>query len=432
MGLFGGRDDGLYRGDAPVSVPGAGGSGPRPYDTSAASVRASDRSGIGAAADAERELRQSRRRSRQTARTEARAMRPAGSANVPMGVVSKKTSSAGTWIGFGALLVVILAAALVVRSDWWSDRPATVDVSGPPAGDPDAAGLVPDPPEEVSPAIDVDVSGDDDVSADDGLVLDYDGAELRFVVWIGALHGHGTWAAASPATTPSLVVEVDITRLDGGAEPVTLDEWNWRVDTPGGPGAWPTTVAGASPSLVGATLASGDTASGYLTFPVGSPDVTLVFTEGLAGDDLATWEFTAWSPEVIDAASGDAIRPEVGQPPFRVTVTGAQSTAAADPRFGWPSQSGRYLTFTLDIDVDDDAAGLAGFLSTDNFSFVTDDGQHLDPVYGVTEDGLRQIVLEPRASTTAEISFDSDAVAGVLELRDGAGTLAVRWPAGNG
>ncbi len=387
--------DGLYRGDAPVSVPGVGDQAPSPYRTPSES-------------DPPRPVESPAHR------WDPPGGAPPGSAAGPLpvmpgppaGVVMVDARRAGArrrpaaGCGLIVVLVVAVVTGLVVFAAVRSG-PSTI-------ADPQV------PATEVG-AVDVPVT------------VTYDGASLRMTVTgVQAQPGSG-WD--QPTGEPTLLVSMAIERVDDGSAAVFLPFVDWTfLPTGGGAPADVDIVSGFEPDLTSVSLDAGGSTAGYLAFTTGAGAGRLQLA-GRWSDDppLAAWDLTA-GPAVAAAGSvGVPVRPQIGLPPFTVTL---DSTAWADRTLAdaWqPPASGSFLV--ADLTVASTGGEFSEWVEDESFVFVPAGGQ---PVAVAAPDVVSSArsFASVAAGGTAPLRavFDTAVAAGTLEMHDAAGRTMVSWP----
>lgn len=269
----------------------------------------------------------------------------------------------------------------------------------------------------------------------DVVPVSFGGAAFDVTVFGAQLQPTDAWDHASERDAPVLVVDAEIARTDGGADPVDVLGWNWYVEADPGAGVGRTTgdiISHYEPSLDDARPAGRQSLRGFVTFGIGETgvyggSVTVVLTSGPAGRPVAKWEVAPTLPVAIDGVLGRPVQAEISRPGFTVTLANAFVAGSGDPRAA-RAESGQYVVFDVMATPNPGTDGHLGLLDRDDFVFVPDGGgEPLVPTFGAVPDAMSFFSIDAAKPETGLIAFDTAATAGVVEWRNGAGTVIATW-----
>ncbi len=390
MGWFRGRepDDGLYRGDAPAYAPGSGDDAPRAYV-----------SGVSGGP-------------RPIPHVDAPPSGPAqppGPWGAPTGTgphhaypapVSTRRRGPGAGCGVVAILVILGVVGVIVFGVFRSVQSAFPDR---------------DVPATRTGTIDAPVT------------VEYNDAELRLTVSGAQAQPGDAWDRESGE--PTLLVAISVERLDDGSATVHVPFLDWEF-TPSG-GADPAgvdIVSGFEPDLTSITLNAGDRVSGYLAFTTGGTAGRLQL-DGDRFDDppLVMWDLVATPAAVISGSVGLPVRPQIGMPPFTVTLNSTVWADQAQAGSWQPPANGAFLV--ADMTITSTGGEFSAWVEDSSFVFVPAGGT-ATPVAPPSTASSAQSIATVSAGGSAPLRavFDTPVAAGVLEMRDAAGRTMVAWP----
>ncbi len=370
-------DDGLYRGDAPVLLPGHGDQEPSAYLARPMTPKPDPAPPAG-------------------------AQWPRGQ-RAPAVIVGRRRGP-GAGCGLLAIVVIVVVLVGVGVAGWAVFR--SVRSTFP---------AVRDAPATAIGAVDVPVS------------VDYDDARLRITVTGAQAQPGGGWGDES--AEPTLIVATTIERVDDGATSVHIPFVDWTFAPDGGPpAAGIDIVSGFQPDLTSVTLDAGDTVSGLLPFDTGATAGLLA----LAGDryqdpPLATWNLTAATAGSVPGTTGAAARPQIGRPPFTVTLESTAWTDQAGADAWNPPASGSFLV--ADLTLTSTGGESTEWVEDSAFVFVPDGGAAVTVAPpGTVSSAPSFATVGGGESAPLRAVFDVAAGPGRLEMRDAAGRTMIGWP----
>lgn len=383
-----GADDGLYRGDAPVFMPGAGDQEPSAYVRPAIHEPA----------------------------PEVRPEWPSGPASATQWTTPPGPASPGSAItvtrrrgpgaGCGLITVVVIALILVgLGIGGWSLF-RTFSSTFP---------VIRDVPDTQIGGVDVPVT------------VDYRDAQLRITVGGAQAQPGGGWDDDNGE--PTLVVATTIERVDDGSASVHVPFIDWAfAPAGGGPAVDVDIISGFEPDLTSVILNAGETVSGYLAYGTAATGGQMT----LAGDrfqdpPLAAWPLTATVPQPITAGLGEPTRPQIGRPAFTVTLDSTAWTDQAGAGAWKPPAGGSFLI--ADLTLTSTGGRSSDWVEDSSFVFVPAgrDAVQVAPP-DVVSSAQSYATVGAGESAPLRAVFDVAAGPGNLEMRDAAGRTMVSWP----
>lgn len=257
-------------------------------------------------------------------------------------------------------------------------------------------------------------------------VVDDDG-QLRITISGAQAQPGGGWDDENGE--PTLIVSTTIERVDDGSSPlhVPFIDWSFTPDN-GGPAADIDIISGFEPDLTSVTLNAGDTVSGYLAFTTGASDGQLA----LAGDryqdpPLATWDLVAVGAQAVPGTVSTAVQPQIGRPPFSVTLNSTTWSDQAGVDAWKPPASGSFLV--ADLTVTSTGGEFAEWVESSSFVFVPAGADAVAVAPPDTVSSAQSFAtVTGGGSAPLRAVFDVAAGPGSLEMRDAAGRTMVAWP----
>ena len=274
------------------------------------------------------------------------------------------------------------------------------------------------------------------------VLAQYEDAKLRWQVHTAVRQPGQQWFFADKDSHPQLVVDVGV-QLDGGDtgdDDIWFDAQDWTFTPANGKPLTGDTNSGYSPTLNDQDLDKNGTARGYLSFDLGSGAARAVTTGQLSLTDpythdvTATWIVAAKPVAAVTGTIGTPAQGAVGTPPFTMTLAQPRSLSADDPAVVIPPTSGHYLvaSFTLTPAADMPEFG-GGILSTSNFFFVpAGSGRALESTLTATDSTLVVETIGKQAPIHSQIAFDTAATTGTIALRDATGNDVITWAVSGG
>lgn len=225
-----------------------------------------------------------------------------------------------------------------------------------------------------------------------------------------------------------LVIELSLTRTDT-SESVTQISWfDWMFTPESGPAMEGELIAGGyEPLLSTLNLAPNESANGLVAFDTTASAGTLSLTNH--DGTWAEWPIAATVPAVVTGAFGTPVHPEAGNVPFSAVVANPRWVGTGDPVTWLDPSSGTYLVFDVSVTLDEGALSETSSLSLgyDNWQFVPDGGAAVPSYIGVH--GADSVTFSSGQATTANtlIAFDSVRSPGTLNLVNADGSVLASW-----
>ena len=263
-------------------------------------------------------------------------------------------------------------------------------------------------------------------AVDRPVTVDYDGAQLRITVSGGQAQPGGGWD--DDTGEPTLIVSTTIERIDDGPSSVHIPfiDWSFTPDG-GGPAVDIDIISGFEPDLTSVTLGSGDIVTGYLPFDTGATGGRMALAgSGYQDPSLATWDLTAVPAAPVPGTAGVAGQPQIGRPPFTITLDAATWTDQAGSGAWKPPAGGSFLVadFTVTSTGDDSST----WVHDSSFVFVPAGGAPVAVAPPDTVSSARSFAtVTAGGSAPLRAVFDVAAGPGSLELRDAAGRTMIGW-----
>lgn len=256
----------------------------------------------------------------------------------------------------------------------------------------------------------------------------YDGTDLQITVGgTQAQPGPGwTWSQLNSA--PHLVVAVSLQQQGRPLLTIPFTDWSFVPDGAAESGSVRANlISGYEPDLVTASLTRGAAVFGYLAFETPSTSGTLTLQGDYGDPPLASWKLTAQPAVVIAGTTGEPVRPQIGKPPFTVTLDTVTWVAPEDAVARRPPASGAYLITDLTLTATGQES--SGIIERERFVFVAANGDAVSTVPpGVVQDTTTITSVVNGSTAPVRLAFDVPAGPGLLELRDPADRTIARWP----
>ena len=265
------------------------------------------------------------------------------------------------------------------------------------------------------------------------VAVDYDGSPVQITVTGATVQPGQSWAYANTSSTPVLLVEVDIRRTDAGGSQLEIRGWDFTF-TPSEGSSVPGDIIGDyEPAIDDITLAAGHSVHGYLSFSTGARSGAISFEPLGSFTPEITWSLEAKVPAPVQGALGRPVHGVVSAPPFTVTLTKPRTVTRTSKEVTGKPTSGHYLV--LDVAVAPTAITAdqtdLGTLSIKNFQFRPQGSTAATaPVTAsrVPESrDLWTLVLTPGQPVNSLLAFDTAATAGTVVLVDGGNNQVISW-----
>ncbi len=238
------------------------------------------------------------------------------------------------------------------------------------------------------------------------------------------------WGFPSATSKPHLVIATTIQPNGAAADRTTIPfvYWTFTPDD-GSPALTLDIISGFEPSIVTATVGPEQAESGYLAFETASMSGTLSLSDGYLDPPVASWALTATPAGPVTGSTGVAVQAQIGKPPFTVTLGATNWIDGTGQDVRQPPATGSYLI--ADLTIAATGSGSSGIIDQELFVFVPAGGQPVPPVGSGVVNGTTSIASVSGASSTQfRVAFDAPVGAGTLELRDNAGRTMIQWPVG--
>lgn len=273
-----------------------------------------------------------------------------------------------------------------------------------------------DPPATVVGAVDVPV------------VVRYNDADLR--ITIGGAQGQPGAGWGSSSTTPNLVIAATLQPTGAPTDRVTIPFVYWRfAPDDGSPEVTLNIISGFEPSIVTSSLTPEQVEAGYLAFETAATSGTLTLQSGYIDPPLVSWQLTANPAVPITSSPGVPVRGQIGLPPFTVTLAGINWVDGANELIRQPPGSGSYLV--ADLTIASTGEDSSGIIDQGLFVFIPGSGQPVAPVSsGAVQDTTSIASVSGGSTTGFRVAFDIPAEPGTLEMTDDAGRTMIQWPVG--
>lgn len=238
-----------------------------------------------------------------------------------------------------------------------------------------------------------------------------------------------SWGSyASAVSGGFLVIQVSLTRTDTAADVSQISWYDWIFTPESGDALEGELLAGGyEPLLSTLNLAPNESATGLVAFDTTASVGTLSLTT--YDGAWAQWPITAAAPGVVSGALGAPVHPEAGLVPFTLTVANPRWVGAGDPAVFVDPSSGSLLVLDVSVTVDETVLAATSSLSiaNPNWQFVPDGGTPVEATIGVT--GAGGLSFTPGQPTTAAmlIAFDSVPSPGTLNLINSDGSVLATW-----
>ena len=275
-------------------------------------------------------------------------------------------------------------------------------------------------------------SGPDAVvgTVDVPLSVRFDDTDLQITIEGAQSQPGAGWRSPSDGAPPNLVIATTIqsTGATAGRTTIPFVYWSFTPDD-GSPALTLNIISGFEPSIVTASLGPEQAESGYLAFETASTAGTLSLTDGYGDPPVASWELTATPAGTVTGSTGVPVQAQIGKPPFTVTLAaiGWADVTSGDVR--QPPTTGSYLI--ADLTIASTGSGPSGIIDQELFVLVPADGQPVPPVGPGAVTGTTSITSVSGGSSTGfRVAFDTPVGAGTLEMRDNAGRTMIQWPVG--
>ena len=225
-----------------------------------------------------------------------------------------------------------------------------------------------------------------------------------------------------------LVIELTITRTDSSAAASQISWFDWMFTPDGAPPIEGALIAGGyEPLLSTVNLAPNETADGLVAFETGASAGVLSLTN--YDGTWAEWPIAATAAAAVTGELGVAVHPEVGGAPFSVVLANPRWIGTGDPLTWLDPASGTYLVCDVSVTLDEGALTPTTSLSIgyDSWQFVPDGGAAVASYIGVT--GTDGVTFSPAQPTTAGtlIAFDTARSPGTLSLVNQDGSIVASW-----
>lgn len=430
MGLFQRKRDavGLYRGDAPASMPGLNGEPPSAYRRSSSALQTPS-AGYPTSSDYPTSPGY---QTSSSAHPTSGYQQPPVYGGPPAGVMHSDSRQTNSVIGvFVTLIVVIVVGVMFVIGGMVDDdlprADVVVTVQDVPAPEIDADIADPDIAH---------VSGLPDWLADavlaepgESVIVDTSDASFQLAVMWSEYQSGGSWGSTNSAAE-HVIAAVEITRIDDAAGSASLAGWNWAVSAHDGEPVTGDLITQFRPALSDARLSAGETAQGFVSFPT-SDDVTWIGVAGsIAEVDAAqaAWPLTPHTPGEVSADVGERVWAELGRPPFGVLIDDPTVLAAGDPLLVSEPTSGSFLTVRVAFAPLGGAQHGLGVVDASNFTFVADGtSTEVSPTAFALDGAASAFWVRAGEATDGYLAFDTGAASGDLLLRDAQDRVVIRW-----
>lgn len=237
------------------------------------------------------------------------------------------------------------------------------------------------------------------------------------------------WGSYSGAVSGGfLVVELTLTRTDTESAVDQISWFDWAFTPDSGDRVTGALIAGGyEPLLSTLNLASGASATGLVAFDTAAAAGTLSLTS--FDGPWAEWRIDAVVPVVASGAFGAPVHPAIALTPFSATVANPRWIGAQEPAASFEPASGSYLILDLSVTLDEGAIDAAPslFLGYDNWQFTPDGGAPITSSFAVSgADSISFSAGLPPSATTL-IAFDVARVPGTLSLLNADGSVLATW-----
>ncbi len=225
-----------------------------------------------------------------------------------------------------------------------------------------------------------------------------------------------------------LVIELSITRTDTNESVSQISWFDWMFTSESEPAKEGELIAGGyEPLLSTLNLAPNETATGLIAFDTTASSGSLSLTT--YDGTWAQWPITATVPAVVVGQFGAPVHPEAGNVPFSTVVANPRWIGTGDPAIWIAPSSGNYLVFDVTVTLDEGALAETSSLSLgyDTWQFVPDGGAAVTSYIGVNgADGVTFTAGQATSLGTL-IAFDAARSSGTLNLLNSDGSVLASW-----
>lgn len=260
------------------------------------------------------------------------------------------------------------------------------------------------------------------------VVVRYDDTDLQITVGGAQSQPGAGWGSSS--TEPNLVIAATLRQTGVTTDRVTIPfvYWSFAPDD-GSPEVTLNIISGFEPSIVTSSLTPEQVEAGYLAFETAATSGTLSLKGGYLDPPLASWRLSANPAVAITGSPGVPVRAQVGLPPFAVTLDATIWVDGASEVSRQPPAAGSYLI--ADLTIASTGEDSSGIIDQDLFVFIPASGQPVAPVTsGAVQDTTSIAAVSGGSTAGFRVAFDVPVGPGSIEMRDQAGRTMIRWPVG--
>ena len=260
------------------------------------------------------------------------------------------------------------------------------------------------------------------------VTVPYRDATLQVTVQSVVAQPVDNWRDSSRKPEPHLVAKVSIKRTDTGTSDVSVMSWDWYFAPAEGKEGDAELISSYEPNLSSPALGAGESVTGLLTFDTGSRagSISLANPSGRS-TRVAKWSVTGTVPQVVTGVVGKPAQAQIGLPGFTVTARQLSWVSAKDPSVTRETTTPAVLR--VDLVITGAAKNqYAGQVSSTDFWFVPQGGRAVQAGYPGAIEGTTPLVsISDQTPQKMLVAIDAAKRAGVLELRDASGRVVLRW-----
>ncbi|MDQ3475321.1 MAG: hypothetical protein M3492_02975 [Actinomycetota bacterium] len=253
--------------------------------------------------------------------------------------------------------------------------------------------------------------------------------DYRITIEAATAQPSAAWGSSfTPASGAFLVIQLSLTRTDRNADVDQISWFDWEFVPESGELVEGALIAGGyEPLLSTLILQPDDTATGLVAFDTTASVGTLRLTN--FDGTWAQWPITAATPAVVAGELATGVRPEVGQTPFSVTVANPRWISTGEPAVRIVPASGSYLVLDVTVTADEGvlAAGSGFSFGYANWQFTPAGGTSVPSGFGVV--GTEILAFSPGQPSTSStlVGFDAPRGAGTVDLLNSDGSVLATW-----
>ena len=262
----------------------------------------------------------------------------------------------------------------------------------------------------------------------------YRSAELQVTLAKVTAQPVDSWRAGSSEAIPTLVAQVALQRQSGGDDTsghVSVMAWDWHFQPVEGPAVSGELTSMYEPRLSSPDLGPGDKEAGLVSFVTAARSGTLWLEDPQSDERVAVWEIAkADVPATVTGKLGSPAQGQIGQPQFAVTAQKTEWLGADDPDFWSPPENGAALRVSMRVAAVTGVPSTQylGQLGSDDFWFVPAKGEPVVADYSLMPGTTSVLSVYGGMKEPMVVAFDVAKGPGTLELRDAAGLVVIRWP----